>query len=105
MLSLKKKDLKVRQKFLNNEKTKRVDKFLFINTLNSNKKMDNSEKTFNVFCRKELNRSLDSKVRITRRCIINNRNRSVIRPFGISRVYLRELLQFGLLPGYTKAVW
>ena len=104
MLSLKKKDLKVRQKFLNNEKTKRVKKFLFINTLYI-KKIDNSEKTFNVFCKKELNRSLDSKVRITRRCIINNRNRSVIRPFGISRVYLRELLQFGLLPGYTKAVW
>ena len=104
MLSLKKKDLKVRQKFLNNEKTKRVNKFLFINILNS-KKIDNLEKTFNVFYKKGLNRSLDSKVRITRRCIINNRNRSVIRPFGISRVYLRELLQFGLLPGYTKAVW
>jgi ribosomal protein S14 len=104
MLSLKKKDLKVRQKFLNNEKTKRVNKFLFVNTLNS-KRIDNLEKTFNVFYKKGLNRSLDSKVRITRRCIINNRNRSVIRPFGISRVYLRELLQFGLLPGYTKAVW
>lgn len=104
MLSLKKKDFRVRQKFLNNEKIKRVNKFLFINTLN-NKKIDNLEKTLAVFYKKGLNRSLDSKVRITRRCIINNRNRSVIRPFGISRVYLRELLQFGLLPGYTKAVW
>ena len=104
MLSLKKKDFRVRQKFLNNEKIKRVNKFLFINTLN-NKKINNLEKTFTVFYKKGLNRSLDSKVRITRRCIINNRNRSVIRPFGISRVYLRELLQFGLLPGYTKAVW
>ena len=104
MLSLKKKDLKVRQKFLNNEQLKRVNKFLFVNTLNSNKISD-LEKTFTVFSRDNLNRGLDSKVKITRRCIINNRNRSVIRPFGISRVYLRELLQFGLLPGYTKAVW
>ena len=104
MLSLKKKDLKVRQKFLNNEQLKRVNKFLFVNTLNSNKSSD-LEKTFTVFSRDNLNRGLDSKVKITRRCIINNRNRSVIRPFGISRVYLRELLQFGLLPGYTKAVW
>ena len=104
MLSLKKKDLKVRQKFLNNEQLKRVNKFLFVNTLNSNK-ISNLEKTFTVFSRDNLNRGLDSKVKITRRCIINNRNRSVIRPFGISRVYLRELLQFGLLPGYTKAVW
>ena len=104
MLSLKKKDLKFRQKFLNNEQLKRVNKFLFVNTLNSNKSSD-LEKTFTVFSRDNLNRGLDSKVKITRRCIINNRNRSVIRPFGISRVYLRELLQFGLLPGYTKAVW
>ena len=104
MLSLKKKDLKVRQKFLNNEQSKRVNKFLFVNTLNNNKTSD-LERTFTVFSRNSLNRSLDSKVKITRRCIINNRNRSVIRPFGISRVYLRELLQFGLLPGYTKAVW
>lgn len=104
MLSLKKKDLKVRQKFLNNEQLKRVNKFLFVNTLNNTKSSD-LEKTFTIFSKKGLNRSLDSKVKITRRCIINNRNRSVIRPFGISRVYLRELLQFGLLPGYTKAVW
>lgn len=104
MLSLKKKDLKVRQKFLNNEQLKRVNKFLFVNTLNSSKTSD-LEKTFTIFSKESLNRSLDSKVKITRRCIINNRNRSVIRPFGISRVYLRELLQFGLLPGYTKAVW
>ena len=104
MLSLKKKDFKVRQKFLNNEQLKRVNKFLFVNTLNNNKASD-LEKTFTIFSKESLNRSLDSKVKITRRCIINNRNRSVIRPFGISRVYLRELLQFGLLPGYTKAVW
>ena len=104
MLSLKKKDFKVSQKFLNNEQLKRVNKFLFVNTLNNNKASD-LEKTFTIFSKESLNRSLDSKVKITRRCIINNRNRSVIRPFGISRVYLRELLQFGLLPGYTKAVW
>jgi ribosomal protein S14 len=104
MLSLKKKDLKVRQKFLSNEQQKRVHKFIFVNTLNNNK-IGDLEKTFTIFSKESLNRSLDSKVKITRRCIMNNRNRSVIRPFGISRVYLRELLQFGLLPGYTKAVW
>ena len=104
MLSLKKKDLKIREKFLNNEQLKRVHKFIFVNTLNNNKTSD-LEKTFTIFSKENLNRSLDSKVKITRRCIMNNRNRSVIRPFGISRVYLRELLQFGLLPGYTKAVW
>jgi len=104
MLSLKKKDFKIRQKFFDNEYSKRVNKFLFINTLNK-KKFGNVEKDFTLFYKKSLKRRSGSKVRITRRCVINNRNRSVVRPFGISRVYLRELLQFGLLPGYSKAVW
>ena len=104
MLSLKKKDFKIRQKFLNTEHARRVNKFLFVNAL-SEKKSVSLEKIFTAFYKKSPNRRLSSKVRITRRCVINNRNRSVVRPFGISRVYLRELLQFGLLPGYSKAVW
>ena len=46
-----------------------------------------------------------SKVRITNRCVINNRSRGVFRPFGISRVLMRNLMHFGVLPGYSKAVW
>jgi small subunit ribosomal protein S14 len=46
-----------------------------------------------------------NKVRMVNRCVVNNRGRGVFRPFGISRVLLRNLMQFGLLPGYSKAVW
>ena len=46
-----------------------------------------------------------SKTVITRRCILNNISRTSIRKFGISRTVFRELLQFGVIPGYVKAVW
>jgi len=39
-----------------------------------------------------------------RRCILTNRSRGSIRPFNVARSKLRELLQFGILPGYKKAV-
>jgi len=46
-----------------------------------------------------------SKTKVVRRCILTNRGRSSFRPFNISRMALRELLQFSILPGYQKAVW
>ena len=101
MLSLKIKDNKVREKFYRSENNKKIRKFLFINILNQ--KNTNKERAAcllkNVLSKKT------SKVQINRRCVINNRGRSSVRPLGISRVHLRELLQFGLVPGYSKAVW
>ena len=35
----------------------------------------------------------------------DNRGRGVLRPYGISRTLMRELMQFGVIPGYSKAVW
>jgi len=46
-----------------------------------------------------------SKTKVVRRCILTSRGRSSFRPFNISRMALRELLQFSILPGYQKAVW
>jgi ribosomal protein S14 len=104
MLLAKNKDLKKRKIYSTSEKSQKVDKFVFINTLN-NKEIKNKEKLLSAFYLQHSSGKSKSKVRITRRCVINNRNRSVTRPFGISRVYLRELLQFGGVPGYSKAVW
>jgi len=101
MLSLKIKDNKIRQKFCRSENDKKIRKFLFINILN---RKDTNKELVVCLLKSILNKRI-SKVRINRRCIINNRARSSIRPFGISRVHLRELLQFGLVPGYSKAVW
>jgi len=42
--------------------------------------------------------------KIVRRCIITNRSKT-IRPFKISRILAREMIGFGIIPGYKKAVW
>jgi len=104
MLSAKIKDLKKRKVFNFLEKDQKVEKFIFINILN-NREVNNKKTLSSLFYLKSSSNKDKSKVKITRRCVINNRSRSVIRPFGLSRVYLRELLQFGGVPGYSKAVW
>ena len=45
------------------------------------------------------------KTKIVRRCNETNRNRSVFRKFGLSRLTLKNYFSFGLLPGYKKAIW
>lgn len=105
MLSLKIKDLVNRHAFNHLEKSRIIDKFLFINISSKNRVLFPGRCNFIPLNKKQLRCRKGFKIRITRRCIFNNRNRGVLRPFGISRVYLRELMQFGLLPGYAKAVW
>ena len=55
--------------------------------------------------KKQSKYNLKTRVRMTNRCVLNNRSRGVFRPYGISRVLMRDLMQFGILPGYAKAVW
>jgi len=43
--------------------------------------------------------------RITRRCELTGRSRSVYRKYGISRIKLRELAHKGQLPGMRKSSW
>jgi ribosomal protein S14 len=104
MKYLKIKDSKIRKLFCKNEKLRLVNKFIFTNLLNKNMETF-LEKTRLVIVKNVLNKKYSSKVKITRRCIFNNRGRGVLRSFGISRMYLRELMQCGLIPGYSKAVW
>jgi len=101
MLHLKVKDSKLRKIFNNKEKSTVVVKFLYTNFLN--KKETKKELKFEPFVK--LKQKNYSKTKIVRRCILNNRGRGSIRPFNISRIKLRELFQFGIIPGYKKSVW
>lgn len=101
MLASKVKDLKSRSTLKQFEKFNLINKFVFINSSNIDK--DHFYNTYNF--QKDLNIKKGSKTKIVRRCVFNNRGRGVLRPFGISRIYLRELLQFGQVSGYFKAVW
>lgn len=98
MLYRKIKDLKIRKQLKNKEILNISLKFLYTNFLNKNKKALRFEQFQNI---KQKN---FSKTKIVRRCILNNRSRGSIRPFNVSRVKLRELFQFGIVPGYKKSV-
>jgi ribosomal protein S14 len=102
MLKSRIKDLKIRLAFHNFEKKNLMQNFIFINIMNKN---------INFYCKivhffiKGSKSRKNSKTKITRRCLLNNRSRGVARTFGLSRICLRELLQFGRVPGYSKAIW
>lgn len=46
-----------------------------------------------------------SKVRIKHRCGLSGRPRGYYRKLKLSRIALRELANFGQIPGMTKASW
>lgn len=104
MLSSRIKDIKLRTKFNKLEKKRRLNRFVFTNILSSKHSLQAITTNFSTVS-SILNKKQNSKVQLTRRCVLSNRNRGVLRTFGISRIHLRELMQFGLIPGYSKAVW
>ena len=46
-----------------------------------------------------------SIVRFKNRCSLTGRPRSYYRKFGISRIMLRQLASWGLIPGLKKSSW
>lgn len=43
--------------------------------------------------------------RLTNRCLFSGRAKGVLRDFGVSRHFFRELAHEGLLPGVKKSSW
>ncbi len=88
-------------------------KFLFVNKLNFNNTIRSlsSKKKVNIrllYLKNlllKISKNKFSKTKLVRRCILTNRSRGSLQTFGVSRSFLRELLQFGIIPGYKKAVW
>jgi len=103
MVLAKIKDIRNREIFFKKELFKRKIKFLFINLLNKNNKTEQNSK--NIYFFLKLKNRKSSKTKLLRRCIFNNRSKGSLRSFGISRILLREMFQFGIVPGYKKAVW
>jgi len=110
MLYLKKKDSKNRSDFYKIEKKKIILKYIFVQVANHFKKVKNlsvlNKILFSfskIFQKKFLN--FNSKTKLFRRCIVSNRNRGNLRPYNLSRIVLRNFIQFGFIPGYKKAIW
>lgn len=103
MKFLKLKDIKNRKNFLKNEKKKLLIKFLLTNLVNKyGLPIIGSFQNFSVL-KKAL--CITGTTKIVKRCIITNRARSISRKFGASRFILRNLMQFGIIPGFKKSVW
>ena len=113
MRYLKVKDIKLRQQFYKLEKVKLFQKFIFINCIHKLKikKLTQQNKILSKKIRFFLAKynynylKLTSKTLFLRRCLITNRNRSNLRSFNLSRIVMRDFIQFGILPGYKKAAW
>ena len=46
-----------------------------------------------------------SKIRIRNRCQVSGRPRGTYRKFKVSRIALRDMASFGLIPGMVKSSW
>ena len=104
MKSLVKKDKKLRKKVASEETSKIVNKFLFINLLNSKKLDLSKKKKIGGFLIKDLT-SRNSKTKIVRRCVLTGRSRVSNRILGISRIKLKDMLKNEIIPGFSKAIW
>lgn len=104
MKYLKQKDQKNRLQFFNKETNNKLNKFLFINLMNTDKVAENNRKIIRKFflSKKKLN---SNKTKLLRRCVITNRSRVSSRLFGISRIKLRDLLKDNQIPGFNRNIW
>ena len=108
MLFSKVKDIKLRNKFLKTEFKIKVNKYIFINLLTKFKSLKKKKRVllFKSLYLSDFKRHFStSKVKLIKRCIIQNRSRNVSRSHRMSRLIFRDLISFGLIPGYKKAVW
>jgi ribosomal protein S14 len=64
----------------------------------------NKDKTLQIL-KKKYRFSNKSKVHLNNICIVTNRSKAINKNFKCSRFVLRNMMSFGLIPGYKKAVW
>lgn len=104
MLSLKKKDFLLRSRFNHLEKRQLLNKVL--NT-NLSFKIYQNKKDIRRFAISKLNCShvLISKVKTTRRCILTNRSRSIVRKYNISQSAFQQMSKNGRIFGCQKSCW
>lgn len=105
MLSKKIKELKLRQLFLKNEFLKKKYNFLLMSlSCGIQKNIKKKYVLYNILKTRAQIKKI-SKVQLNNRCVLTNRSRGIVRPFFVSRIKMREYMQFGVIPGYKKAVW
>jgi ribosomal protein S14 len=99
----KKADILRRKEFYRLEQENKKQKFFCINMFNF-QTFKKSNFLSTVLFLSQLKIKKSNKIKLIRRCVLNNRSKS-IRKFSMSRIVLREYLLLGLMPGYTKCSW
>jgi small subunit ribosomal protein S14 len=75
-----------------------------LSSLSKNRALKSSIRWYlNVVNSQKLKKS--SKVRFKNRCVLSNRSRSLYRFARLSRLFLRDPLYVGTLPGLRKSYW
>jgi ribosomal protein S14 len=107
MLFSKLNDFKLRQKFLKNEYKIKIQKYIFINLINKFKIRSQKLLSLNksLYFNKLVKPHNATKSKIVRRCIFTYSAKNQVKSYNLSRSVLRNLMHFGLIPGYRKAVW
>ena len=98
------KNLKFRNYFFKHELSKKVDKLIMTNLLNAPIKAK-TKKLLPLFVNLINSKHKMSKAFLKNKCVLTNRNKSVEKKTSISRIALRHLMSFGIVPGYKKSVW
>jgi len=105
MLLAKIKDTKFRKQYNIVEKKLKVNKFLICNLLSNPNRLNTKLCAIHIQLLKTKNSQRISKIKLSNRCIGSNRGRGVLRSYSLSRIVMREYLQFGVIPGFRKSVW
>lgn len=101
MLKTNRSILRLKKKLSLLEHKKKINKFLHI-FLNNYKKNDILSSNFFISNKKEIK---ISKTKIKPICSLTSRTKSINKHYNVSRIVFREMLSFGIFPGYKKAVW
>ncbi len=104
MQYLRYKDIKTRYGFYKQEIEKNALKSFFIKMANNKSVSKKNIKKLRLFVSQKMSTRY-SKTKIQRRCLITNRGKVSSRVFRVSRIKLREMLKYSIIPGYKKAVW
>lgn len=86
------------------ELKKNIAKFLFVQNHNNPALLNTDNSAFYIRHLKQ-DWKARSKTRFVKRCVISDRARGVTSRFRVGRTKLRELLQQGVIPGWSKASW
>jgi ribosomal protein S14 len=102
MRYLKIKDKKLRKLYLKLELKLKLNKFILINTLSYISSLNLNKNLVYYQLLKKKRKNILNK--IVRRCVLTNRSKSV-QFLKISRLQAKEMIAFGIVPGYKKGIW